>query len=306
MKANMLKIVLVSMLLLSVPGFSATIAHWTFYDPELGAADGAALPDSDGRTVWRQAATDHSGNGNHLTTWDYAWAGFNWSSDSPAGDLSIVNAGTYPAAFTWSEKSQPTGVDIETITPNAWTVEAVCKLNTQPWAATVVGRDGRDVSSVDAAKAPFYLSVRNFNYGAGNEVAAVEFTDVSGYTHEAISAYGAIVLGEWYHLAAVCDGSLLTLYVNGAVVAQTDLTLSGSPDTSLAIGGGAPGGDNWPGTWSVGRGMWDGRHADRWFGLIDEVAISDVALAPGEFLIPEPATMLLLGLGSLISLRKRN
>ena len=289
--------------LLSAAASAATVAHWTFAD---GVA-GTALPDSDGRTVWRQAAADVSGNGNALTTWEYAWAGFDWSSDSPAGDLSIVNTGSYPAAFTWSDQSAPTGINAETITPGAWTVEALCKLDTQPWAATVVGRDGRDVSNADAAKAPFYLSVRNFNYGTGNEVVAVEFTDVSGYTHEATSAQGAITLGTWYHIAAVSDGALLSLYLNGNLIMQTDMTLSGSPDTALAIGGGTPGGDNYPGTWSVGRGMWDGGHSDRWFGNIDEVAISDTALAPCDFVvpIPEPATLVLLGLGGLVSFRKR-
>ncbi|HOK67308.1 MAG TPA: LamG domain-containing protein [Anaerohalosphaeraceae bacterium] len=284
------------------------LAHWTFNDPELGAAPEAALPDSDGRTVWRQAATDHSGNGNHLTTWEYAWAGFKWVSDSPAGDLSILNTGSYPAAFTWSAQSQPTGVDLETITPSAWTIEAVGKLDSQPWAATIIGRDGRDVSTVDSRKAPLYLSVRNFNYGAGNEVVAIEYTDVSGYTHEAISALGAFQLGKWYHIAAVCDGSTLKLYLGGVLVAQTDLTLSGSPNTALAIGGGTPGGDNWPGTWSVGRGMWNGYHADRWYGAIDEVAISNAALDPSQFVIaiPEPATMVLLGLGALMLGRKRS
>lgn len=287
---------------LSAVASATTVAQWTFAD---GVA-GTALPDSDGRTVWRQAAADMSGNGNHLTTWEYAWAGFDWSADSPAGDLSIVNTGSYPAAFTWSDLSVPTGVNIETISPGAWTVEAVCKLDTSSWAHTVVGRDGRDVSNVDAAKAPFYLSVRNFGYGAGNDTVAIEFTDVSGYTHEAISAQGAIALGTWYHIAAVSNGSLLTLYLNGSPIMQTDMTLSGSPDTSLAIGGGTPGGDNWPGTWSVGRGMWNGGHADRWFGNIDEVAISDAALDPADFVvpIPEPATLLLLSLGGLVMLRK--
>lgn len=306
----MKKILFVMALLgaMSAAASADLLAHWTFNDPDLGAAAGAAVPDSDGRTVWRQAATDHSGNGNHLTTWDHAWAGFNWSSDSPAGDLSIVNAGNYPAAFTWSAQSQPTGVDLETITPTAWTIEAVGRLDSQPWAATIVGRDGRDVSTVDSQKAPLYLSVRNFNYGAGNEVVAIEYTDVSGYTHDAISAQGLFTLGKWYHIAAVCDGSTLKLYLGGVLVAQTDLTASGSPDTSLAIGGGTPGGDNWPGTWSVGRGMWNGYHADRWYGAIDEVAISNAALDPSQFVIaiPEPASMVLLGLGGLLLGRKRS
>ncbi|MBN2270784.1 MAG: hypothetical protein JXN61_09235, partial [Sedimentisphaerales bacterium] len=91
---------------------ASIIAYWRFDD--VGDADieqwgpvaaGNPLPDSDGHTVWRKAAHDHSGNGNHLTTWDYAWAGYKWTSDVPsatlpltgaANGLSIQNGGGYP------------------------------------------------------------------------------------------------------------------------------------------------------------------------------------------------------------------
>ena len=35
----------------------------------------------------------------------------------------------------------------------------------------------------------------------------------------------------------------------------------------------------------MARGLWSGDHVDRWFGLIDEIAISGKALAPGAFII---------------------
>ncbi len=246
---------------------AATLAHWDFNDPGLGAADGAAVPDSDGQTVWREAATDKSGNGNDLTTWEWDWAGFNWSSDSPAGDFSIETAGDYPAAMTWSEQSLPAGTNIEAITPAASTIEAVVKL-----------------SSIDGSRAPLYFSVRDW-YGAGNQSLAIEFTDVQGYTHSAGgNGLSNFAFDIWYHVAAVSDGSTLKLYIEGVEVASDDMTVSGSTDTRLAVGNGS--GDDWEaGTFTLARGLWDDDHTDRWYGKIDEVAISDAALEPASFVI---------------------
>ncbi len=309
------------LLLFSITGLVSvasadTIAYWRFDDvgdsvidvPSGTVAAGNPLPDSDGQSVWRKAVNDYSVNGNHLTTWDYDWAGFRWSSDVPAATvpltgaadgLSMVNAGSYPAAFTWSEQSNPTGVDIETIIPAQFTIEASFKMDTLSGHRTIVGRDGRDVVTANGDLAPLYFQVRPANS------VAVQFADVSGYTYEAESVADIVTTGEWYHLVAVSTGSTLSLYLNNSLVAQVDMTTSGSPDTSLAIGNGS-GGDWEAGTWSIARGLYNGGHVDRFYGCIDEVRISDSALAPSQFLwVPEPATMVLLGLGSLALIRRR-
>lgn len=312
-------------LLLGVSVASAkTVAYWRFddmYNPTIDFSEGLAsevaagnpLPDSDGRSIYRKAVHDWSGNGNDLTTFDHGWAGMNWSDDIPVSQvpltgienqLSIEHAGDYPAAMTWSEQSSPSGVDLETWTPSAWTIESSFKADSLSWAHTIVGRDGTDVSNESASKAPLYFSVRKFS-GDGSESVAIEFTDLQGYTHSAISDPGIVTTGQWYSMVAVSDGETLSLYLDKELVAQTDMTASGSTNTALAVGDGTPGGDNWPGTWSVGRGMWAGGHADRWYGNIDEVRISDTALDPCQFLIPEPATILILGFGGLTLLRRR-
>jgi hypothetical protein len=295
---------------------AGTVAYWRFEpgEPGINYSENPypAVPDSDGRAVWRKAADDWSGNGNHLTTFQWAWAGENFSTDIPFGTVprtgasnaqSIIHAGSYPAAMTWSAQSLPGGTNIELITPGAFTVEASFKATQDwSWAHTMVGRDGYGVNPLVPQKAPFYLSVRRFG-GAGSQVAAVEYTDLGGITHEAISGLGLLQVGTWYNMAATADGSNLNLYLNNALVASTVLTGT-SPDLRLAIGTGAAG-DNYAGTWTVGRGMWDAKHGDRWYGNIDEVRISDTALNPSEFLTPEPATMVLLGLGSLALIRRR-
>ncbi|MBN1975068.1 MAG: DNRLRE domain-containing protein [Sedimentisphaerales bacterium] len=278
-----------------------TVAYWRFDDmgiagiddPPGTVASGKAIPDSDGRTVWRMAAYDHSGNGNHLTSWDWAWAGHNWSdqvqsTSVPALDLAnelcAQSAGSYPAIMTWSAQSKPTGVDLETWSPLQWTVEASFRPTSISGYRTVVGRDGRDVCTVNTggvaepALAPFYLSMR-----VGDGRFGVYYTDVSGYAHLAESAPGLISVNNWYNVAAVCNGQTLSLYINNVLVATNDLTTSGSPNLAMAIGNGS-GADWTAGTWTVARGLYNGGHVDRVLGRVDEIRISNAALNPSEFL----------------------
>lgn len=312
MKHLILLVGVVSVVFFSVTVTADTIAYWRFDD--VGDADieqwgpvaaGNPLPDSDGQTVWRKAAHDWSGNGNHLTTWEYDWAGFTWSSDVPftavpvsgaVNSLSMATAGAYPSAMTWSEQSLPSGTDIEASTPAAFTIEASFKSNNLDGFDTVVGRDDRNVASVNGDLAALYFQV------TPERRVAIKFADVDGFWHEAVSADDAVTTDQWYSMVGVSDGATLSLYLDNALVAQTDMTLSGSTDTAMALGS-SSGGDWESGTWTVGRGMYAGGHGDRWEGLIDEVRISDVALAPSEFLaVPEPSTLTLLTLAAFVVL----
>jgi hypothetical protein len=319
----MMKRVILFLLLFAIMGVGSvasatTVAYWRFDD--VGDADieqwgpvaaGNPLPDSDGQTVWRKAAHDWSGNGNDLTTWELGWAGFNWSDDVPAAQVPLTGAenqlsmvhtgamGCCPSSMTWSEQSLPSGTNIETMTPAAFTIEASFKAESLTSYHTIVGRDDRYVATANGDLASLYFQVM-----PAREVA-IKFTDVDGYFHEAISAPDAVTTGQWYNMAGVSDGSTLSLYLDNVLVAQVDLTLSGSTNTSMALGS-SSGADWESGTWTAGRGMYAGGHTDRWFGYIDEVRISDTALAPSEFLfVPEPMTIAILGLGSLALLRRR-
>ena len=53
--------------------------------------------------------------------------------------------------------------------------------------------------------------------------------------------------------------------------------------------------------------MYAGDHGDRAYGLIDEVRISDLSLAPGEFInAPEPASLTVITLaGALLGRRRK-
>lgn len=250
------------------------LALWDFNDPVLGAVSGAALPDSDESTVWREAATDKSGHGNHLTSWQWDWAGFNWSDSSAEGDFSIVAAGAYPAAFTWSSESLPSGSDIETAVLSNFTVEARFTVSGSE-NRTVLGRDALGVSATSANNAALYFGVDGSNH------PLIEFTDENGETIRLIASSTALLNDNttWYHLAGVYNGSALSLYLNDALIASTDAVM-GAMAVDPSTGSGWHGGG-----WSVARGLWSGGHVDRWTGHIDSVAISGVALHPETFVL---------------------
>ncbi|HYO25273.1 MAG TPA: hypothetical protein VEQ85_10000 [Lacipirellulaceae bacterium] len=102
-------------------------------------------------------------------------------------------------------------------------------------------------------------------------------------------------MNQTYHLAATSNGSTLSLYLDQAnglgYQLAASMNLTGSSNTALArdtVGSTTPGDPTFG--WSVGRGrsgqgdLQGDNHVDRWLGFIDEVRISDVALAPNQLL----------------------
>jgi len=228
--------------------------------------------------------------------------------------FAVKNSGGYPAMFTES------GTYLQSWQPTMWTVEATFKLENGGYK-TIVGRD----SQGSVTTGDLNLPAMSFQAVPGNGLA-IKYCDVSGYWHEAVAPANSYVgfdwgydpdglLAPWYSMAAVSDGSTLFLYLRNvsgvtpwALIAQTDLTLSGSPDTTLTMGTGA--GSDWDaGNFSVGRGLYAGGHGDRAYGYIDEVRLSDGALTTDDFLyvvVPEPSTLALAGLGILGMLMARH
>ncbi|HYO25272.1 MAG TPA: LamG-like jellyroll fold domain-containing protein [Lacipirellulaceae bacterium] len=278
---------------------AATRAYWRFEgDGVTVPADGTYLKDTNGRTAVQPdgiLAIDSSGSGNSLYTWDVGATGHQYRPNVPATSVlqsglpntrSIQNNGGFPATFTWSRESLPSN-DIETMKPLAWTIEASILSTNIASNRTFVGRDGnRDNPLVgDANRAPLYFKTLNGNL-------QILFTDEAGNAYDLTDPTGPISTNTWYNVAAVSDGTTLSLYkdagfgynlVNSMALTPGDTRLNYDDDGSTTVGD-----PNWG--WTVGRGRYSGSnlqadgHVDRWLGNIDEVRISDEALSPAQFL----------------------
>lgn len=297
MKSKLFMLSAVSALLAAAPVYAATVAHWRF---EEGPA-GSNVPHTIDAGQFEATIPDVSGNGNHLSVWEAGGnAGYAYRASVPfktavginaPNNFSVKNTGGGPAMFTDSAVSLPTGTNIETMMPSTFTIEASYKPENGGYR-TIVGRDAQNVVASNGALAAVYLQVRP------NNSVGIGFADAAGNFHEAYSAEGVIqgfdfptdnegTKGNWYNLVGVSDGVNLKMYVNNKLVATTPIT---STDARLAVGT-TSGGDWHAGEWSVGRGLYNGGHADRAYGLIDEVRISDSALNPLQFLTPQALTL---------------
>jgi GH43 family beta-xylosidase len=276
-----------------VPKESVTAAWWRFEEGKAGELVGH----DSAAGVFDAAAYDYSGNGNHLSSWSLVSGAMSYSDYIPsigvAGEdntLSLTNENEYPGLFTDSGASANIAFDIETWQPATFTIEASFNASSISAHHTVVGRDAQNVASSNGMLSALYFQVQP------DHSFAVKYTDVSSYFHEAVSAAGAINPGNWYHAAAVCDGETLKLYLNNesvyggyVLVAETDVAASGSPDRRM-VADNTIGGDWHGGGFTVGRGLYDGRHVDRFFGNIDEVRLSSTALETSDFLFSSGST----------------
>ena len=309
-------------LCLAVPAAATqanTLAYWRFEGAggETPVAGTTQVEDTNGRNLGVTfpnapglPVVDVSGNGNTLWAWEHAWAGHAYQSTVPAAvvpktgapnNFSVQNTGDFPALFTWSLKSSPSA-DVETVKPLAWTIEASIMSTNINSNRTFVGRDGnRDTGATDGNRAPLYFKTLN-------GVLQILFTDEAGNTYDLSDPTGAIVTNQWYNVAAVSDGTTLSLYKDagaGYQLVNSMALVAGDTRLNYDDNGSTTAGDTQWG-WTVGRGRYGGSdlqgdaHVDRWFGAIDEVRISDVALAPNQFLfaVPEPSSLALFGLAA--------
>ncbi|MCX7865869.1 LamG domain-containing protein [Limisphaera sp. VF-2] len=272
---NKLEMLVIAGALACATARAATIAHWDFE----GGTPGASM--AQGGSGGVPAVPDLSGNGYTMYAWDDYW-GPEWSAlgDTPTGaGLSSQHSGHddgyvfAPGLVNW--------------TPLTWTIELSVKLNSLAGWNTMIGRDGFTGVSGEV-EAAFYFQ----NNGIDDRFR-LNFSTMGGQRYILDSDF-VPVAGRWYHLAAVSDGSTLQMWAdkldgNGFQLVGS-LSLNPANDNRLRA----------TGTWTFGRGWWNGNFVDHINGNLDNIRFSDVALTPAQFIqVPEPSVLTLLGLGGL-------
>jgi hypothetical protein len=268
------------------------VAYWRFEDWPLGTV----LPHTDANRNPVRATTDSSFNGNDLFVYQSPYQQPRIIGDVPAGAVpqsGAANRGClensippshqgHSDLYTKSQFSHAAPLDIQTIAPAQWAIEASVKAKSLLGAVqTFIGRDGCRQSV--SPKSPDWISPRLvFQITAGNRFA-ISFIDGHQRFHQAIAEQLSLSAGHWYNVAATSDGRTLRLYVDTGdgqgyrLQAETALPKTGS--TALGIGISDA-------EWSVGRGRDRvlGGPGEYFNGWIDEVRISDIARGPSEFL----------------------
>lgn len=284
MKANVWKFMWVWMLSMGITSMAATIAYWDFEDGVAGQPfTPAGQPNGSGGSADTVA-------GYMMYGWDNYWGPSFSSATTPRADslLSMRNAdnhqdgyATDPALTYWS--------------PSTWTIECSVYLKEISGWETMIGRDG---SSQGEPESDFYLS----NNGIDDKFR-INIDTVGGQRWILDGNYD-VQINRWYALAAISDGVTLSLWLDDStgyqMIGSLDISAQSVADNALAASGY---------NWTFGRGWYNGWFVDHIDGYMDNIRFSDEALSPDQLIgieVPEPATLMLLGLGTLLLGRKRS
>lgn len=265
----------------------STFAFWNFDQ----GTPGAPFSTVAGATL---DVPDQGPSGFWLSGWNEAH-GPSWSTlgDTPTG-AGLSSRHNVQDAFSGA----PNNTALNTWSPLVWTIETSIRMDTLVGWRTFVGRDG---SSHATPESNFYL--QKVGAGATLNHIRLNFATVAG-PRIVIDSNFAMVANQWYHVAAVSDGTTVSLFVDqfdghGAQLAgSAAFATPGAPGNALATTGGV---------WTFGRGWFNTWLVDHIVGNMDNIRLSSAALGPHE-IIPEPSTYaLLFGLGALgvILLRRR-
>jgi hypothetical protein len=277
-----------------------TAAYWRF---EEGAADQEfQAPATDGGPG-SGLAQDASGNNNTLRT----YAGFTnptYRANVPFNAVPRTGQpNTLALDFTPNEDLYSEGAPINNRALGQFTIEASVRFDDLNGWQTFLGKDGVGFANSDTNLSSLYFQLANDD--AHQDRVAFKTHQADG-TFVDVYTKAPVVAGQWYTFAAIlsndgtagdADDQTLSLYrydpSSGSYVLEEQRDFRG-------------GMANQDRNWTVGRGMYANNPGDWINGQVDEIRISDVALAPGQLLaVPEPSALGVLAVGGLLALRRR-
>lgn len=276
------------------PARADTQAYWRFEEQPAGVA--FPPPSTDGGPD-SGLAIDSSGHGNNLRT----FAGFTnprYVAASPGGTVPRTGLPNNTSLdFTPNQDLYAAGAPINSFDFRSFTLEATFSVDALDRYNGLVGKDGSPVAGNPLAA--LQLKVRD-----DTDNLQIEILDGAGNAAQ-VQSVNPIVPGRTYRAAAVDDGSNLALYLLDTTNPAAGYVLQGTIPLTPAGGDGLY---NSEGTFTVGRGFFNGNITDWTDGRIDEVRISDAALSPSQFLfapVPEPGSLAVLALGGGLLLARR-
>lgn len=203
------------------------------------------------------------------------------SPEVPVAKVSATGAANKSSVRIMAELHQdlysPADDRLSRVEFTAFTIEAWVRFASLGGVQTIVGRD--DMNEGEGPQSLFYLS--KSNDGRVPDGVTANGLRVELVTRDnrllAINSSHVVQPDVWCHVAVVGDPAtgMLSLYADGVRIGQT------SGFTGLFV-------PSRHGMWSVGRGQYKGRVADRFNGFVDELRFSDEALAPERFLNAAP------------------
>lgn len=313
---------------------AATIAQWRF-ENAVDESTGTIVPGAPGLTP--DASTvgtfpagpfdpnpdvdyipDVSGNDNRLYAFNAGTSG-SFSSNvahDPVPKTGVANNYSWdisaPTANGAPRDLYETGTgNIRSAMSNSpqYTVEASFMQTSDVGFQAIVGRDRAAGDTGTGPLGAFWFGVcagdgpsgsltedPRLHFYTWNPTNGIDITD-PGQTGNPYQGVGPVIeQNVWYDAAVVGDGTLYKLYLKKA----------SDPTYTLIWANVQAGLGTMNGGWTVGRGQYDGNPADGFKGLIDEVRISNTALAPTQLLgsVPEPSSCVLIlcaGLGAVMA-----
>jgi hypothetical protein len=250
-----------------------TVAYWRFEEGEIGEP----LPHD--RTVKDGfAVRDISGHKNHLyafkrgtacKTGAYAKPGSVSLTGQPntkyLDDTAAPSDAGSRDLYTGPGRSRTHMNALNGFQFSQWTVEVSFQIASLGRTHGLVGKDGKPTPEPHA---PLQLKIRP------DGTIQIEAIDTNGKVRQ-VSGKRKAAVGKWYNAAAVSDGKTLSLYVDrcdgGGYVLQGRTEFAGALVNNY-------------GTWTVGRGFFNGKMTDDARAKIDEIRISAAALSPKRFL----------------------